>query len=241
MTPKSAKDIAFIFFDELDVKQSNNEMTIADEAVIPQRRPFGSAYKNCYPTGQYDGEMTISGWLDSVTEPQLGELTGDDKVVSVLHEGNAVSDRFYGIQSAKVSGRKLGMADDDLDTFEPVVTVAGELNFGYVVGPHAARTTAGNTDATYATMVETSAASGHAFLHVSALALGGSTSCTVKVRHSTDHITFTDHTAFPNVTAVGAQVLALAATVNKYLSFSHAWNGAGSDQSISCFVGVAVD
>jgi len=35
---------------------------------------------------------------------------------------------------------------------------------------------------------------------------------------------------------VGAQTIELATTVDKYLSISWAWNGAGADQSISAFV-----
>jgi hypothetical protein len=238
----SGKDLHAIFFDGLDVKQSNNELSITSEAVMPRRRPLGSVYKNCYPTGQVDGEMTITGWLDDVTSPQLGDLTGDSKVISVLYEGNAVSLHFAGFAAANVTGAKIGTAEDDLDTYEPVITANGRGPLiGYVVAPHAARTAAGNTDSAYATMNEASGVSGTAFLHVTAIDLGGYDDVTVKVRHSTDHITFADHTAFAAVTAVGAQTVALAATVNKYLSISHAYGGAGSDPTFTAFVGVAID
>lgn len=238
----SGKDCAYLFVDGTDVAVSNNEVGITTEAVCPRRRPLGQAFKSAYLTGQVDTELTVSGWLNPATEAELAHGTADSKVISVLFGGNAVSQLFAGLKSAYVSGRKLGMSEDDLDTLEPVlVTSDCRANIGYVVAPYAARTTAANTDATYATMTETSAASGTAFLNVAALSLGGSTSCTVKVRHSTDHITFADHTAFANVTAVGGQTVALASTVNKYLSISWAWNGAGSNQSISAFVGVAVD
>jgi len=242
MAYTSAKDISSIFFDGLDVKQSNNAMTITNEAVMPKRRPFGSAYKGAYPTGQVDGEMTISGWLDSVTVAQLGDLTGDSKVISVLFAGGTVSSRFLGFQAAYVTGAKTGIADDDLDTYEPVITANGcKANFGYVVAPLAARTTDDDTDDAYCTMVETTGASGIAFLHVSAIALDGGTSVLFKIRDSADHITFTDHTAFAAVTAVGAQTVALASEVKKYLSISWEWTGGGGSQSVTAFVGVAID
>jgi hypothetical protein len=231
----SPKDCACVFFDGLDVKQSNNELTITSEAICPRRRPIGSAYKAAFITGQKDSELTIAGWLDDVTSPQLGDL-------SVLFGGNAVSALFAGFSAAHVVGQSLGTSEDDLDTFTPTIVANGCIaGIGYVVAPYAAYTAAGNTDAAYATMTEASAASGRAYLHVAALTLGGSTSCTVKVRHSSDHITFADHTAFTNVTAIGAETIALAATVNKHLSISHAWNGAGAGQSISAFVGVVPD
>lgn len=238
----SGKDVHAVFIDELDVKQSQNALTITNEAVAPKRRPLGSASPGCYLTGQVDGEMTISGWLDSETAVQLGDLTGDAKVISVLFAGNTVSSLFAGFQSAYVTGNKVGTDEDDLDSFEPVITANGcKANIGYVVGPHAAYTSAANTDATYATMNDDTGATGVGFLHITAIDLDGYDSVTFTVRHSDDHITFADHTAFTTAAAVGAQTVALAATVNKYLSVAHAYVGAGTDPSVTAFVGVAID
>ena len=238
----SGKDCAHLFVDGVDVAVSNNAVSVTSEAVCAKRRLLGTVSKAAMLTGQIDSELTISGWLDTVTVLQLGDLTNDAKVVSVLFGGNVVSALFAGFQTAYVVGSKLGMADDDLDTFEPVlVTSDCKANIGYVVAPYVARTDAGNTDLTYATMTEASAPTGRAFLHVGALDLGGSTSCTITVRHSDDHITFGNHTAFTTVTAVGAETIALASTVNKYLSIAHAWVGAGAAQTITAFVGVSVD
>lgn len=238
----SGKDCGYVFMDSVNVAVSNNALGLTTEAVVPKRRPFGAAYRSAYLTGQVDSELTISGWLDTDTTGQLADLTNDAKVVSVLFGGNTVSSLFAGMKTAYVTGSKLGMAEDDLDTYEPVIVTSDcKANIGYVVAPWAARGADGNTDLTYATMTEASATSGLAFLNVTALTLGGSTSCTVTVRHSSDHITFGDHTSFTNVAAVGAETKALASTVEKYLAVSWAWNGAGSDQSISFFCGVAVD
>jgi len=242
MAYTSAKDVSSVFFDGLDVKQSNNEMTITNEAIMPKRRPLGSASKSAYPTGQVDGEMSITGWLDSVTAVQLGDLTGDSKVISVLHDGGLVSSRFLGFKAANVTGAKAGIADDDLDSYEPVITANGcKANFGYVVAPLAARTTDEDTDDTYCTMLETTGASGTGFLHVTAIDLDGGTSVLITIRDSADHITFTDHTAFAAVTAVGAQTVALATEVKKYLSISWAWTGGSGSQTVTAFVGVAID
>ena len=238
----SGKDCAYLFVDGVDVAVSNNGVNLSSEAVCPKRRPLGQASKSAFLTGQIDSELGITGWLDTNTTAQLADLTGDAKVASVLFGGNAVSQLFAGFKTVYVAGAKVGLADDDLDSFEPVLMTSDcKANIGYVAAPYVERAAAANTDATYATMTEASGATGTAFMHVAALSLGGSTSCTVTVRHSTDHVTFADHTAFANVTAVGGQSLALASQVNKYLSISWAWNGAGSDQTFSAFVGVAVD
>jgi hypothetical protein len=241
MAYKSGKDVHAILFDELDVKASNSEIGITCESIIPRKRPLGSVYPKNFVTGQHDAGMTIKGWFDPDTEPALGEITGTNKVVSLLHEGNAVADRFYGFAAAKVGGRGLGVQDDDLDSYEPTIVVDGPLSFGYVVGPLAARTTAGNTDATYVDLGAASADGGRAFQHTTALTLGGYTSAALKVRHSTDHTTFTDKATFTDVAAVGAESVEIAGPLNQYVSMSWAWTGAGADQSITSFVGVGVD
>jgi len=112
----------------------------------------------------------VRGWLDSVTQAQLADLTNDPKIISVLFGGNTVSSLFAGFKTAYITGSKLGMNEDDLDSYEPViVTATARRTSGYVVAPWVARGAAGNTDLTYATMTETSAATGRAFLHVTAL------------------------------------------------------------------------
>lgn len=238
----SGKDCAYVFVDSVDVAVSNNAVDLSSEAIMPKRRPIGQAWKTVYPTGQIDSELSISGWLDDLTTAQLADLTGDAKVISVLFGGNAISQLFAGFKTAYVTGAKLGMADDDLDSYEPVlVTSDCKANIGYVVAPYVARTTAGNLDTADARRDAAAAASGTAFLHITAIDLGGYTSVTVTVRHSSDGITYGDHTAFTAATAVGAQTLALATDVYEYLSIAWTYAGAGSNPTWTGFVGVAVD
>lgn len=80
---------------------------------------------------------------------------------------------------------------------------------------------------------------GNGYLQVTALTLGGYTNVVVKVRHSADDVTYADLLSFVAVTAVGAQKVAVAGTVNRYLAASHAFGGAGSGQSVTYFAGFA--
>ena len=139
----SGKDCGYVFVDGVNVAVSNNALTVTSEAICPKRRPLGQAYKTAYLTGQVDSELTVAGWLDTNTTAQLADLTGDAKVVSVLFGGNAVSGLFGGIRTAYVTGSKLGVSEDDLDNYEPVIVTSDcKANIGYVVAPYAARTTA---------------------------------------------------------------------------------------------------
>jgi hypothetical protein len=241
MAYKSSKDAARVYVDWLDVHSDLDTVNIKTSAVLREFKPLGATWPTQVDTGARKGELTMSGLYNgSFTATALSTLGGANKVVSALVEGEALNDRFYGWQAATVSDTEVGLAPDDVHTQSATFSVNGEVNYGYVVHPPQERTTGGNSDTTYADLGAAAAGGGHGFLHVSSITLGGSTSCTVKVRHSTDHVTFVDHTSFTNVTASGSECKALAA-LNRYLSVSWAWNGAGAGQSIFMFVGVAVD
>ena len=206
------------------------------------RQFAGNAFPTALDTGVKSGEVELSDVIyDSVANIAFGPLPTSAVPVSLLHEGGTASSRFYGFQSAVVSGVEVELSPDKMDGIIPTLTVSGEVNQGYVVAPPVSRSTAGNTDTTYADMGAASATGGHAFLHLPVLTLGGYTNVIVTVRHSTDHITFVNHTSFTAATVPTSQVIALAGTINRYLSIGWAWTGAGSGQSFTAFVGVAVD
>jgi len=241
MAYKSLKDVAKVFVAEYDVRPIlGAPMNIKRTALLSEFRQPGEVWTTAVDLGIRSCELTMPAYLNSPGSDSISGIYGTNRIVSILHEGNTVSDRFFGIQSAIVSGIEVGISDDMPDTLTPEFTVRGETNYGYVAAPWVERTTAGNTDTTYATM-QAPGATGHAFLHVTALTLGGYTSCTITVRTSTDHITFNPHTAFGAVSNITSEVLALSSTVNQYLSVSWAWNGAGTGQSITFFAGVAID
>lgn len=238
----SGKDCAYVLVDGVDVAVSNNELELTSEAVVQRRRPLGQAWRSVCLTGQIDSEMAIRGWLHPDTVAELAEFSAGAKVVSALIGGNAISQLFAGIPAAYVVGGKLGVSEDDLDSYEPVLlTSDAKWHTGYVVAPLAERTTAGNTDSDDAQRDSGAAASGRAFLHVTDLDLGGYTSLGVTLRHSSDGITYADHTSLGSVTAVGGSVITLTGTINQYLSIAWTWTGTGSNPSWTGFVGVAVD
>lgn len=238
----SGKNCEYVFVDGVDVAVSNNELTITSEAICPRRRPLGDAYKTAYLTGQVDSEMTIGGWLDTDTTAQLADLTNDAKIVSVLFGGNAISQLFAGFKTAYITGSKLGMSEDDLDTYEPVIVTSDcRAEIGYVAAPYVARTTAGNTDTDDAQRDAAASTAGTAYLHIGAISLGGYTSVTVTLRHSSDGITYGNHTSFTAASAVGAQTIALSGTINQYLSIAWTYGGAGSNPTWTGFVGVKAD
>ena len=90
------------------------------------------------------------------------------------------------------------------------------------------------------TVKKLSQVNGVADLHLCGLTLVGYTSVTVKVRHSTDNITFTDLATFTNVTAIHqTNRQTITGTINRYLAISWLFNGSGSGQSITPYVAIS--
>ena len=208
-------------------------------AVTDSRKFVGNAFPTVIDTGAREAELEFTdvvyeGTMNSMWSPGANQL-----MVITCPEGDTLGAHFYGFQSALVTAAEAQFAPDAVDVIVPEITVTGKVNLGTIVAPLATRTTAGNTDATWADL-GTSYATGIAYIFTTGLALGAATSTTVKVRHSSDHITFVDHTAFTNITAIGNETKALSSLVNRYLSISWAYNG-GAGSSWTGTVGVAVD
>lgn len=239
MSSNSIKDLGYLLVGGYNVATIMDHFTAKHTAGKQEFRPCGSTWPINIDLGMRTAELQMSGVLNSPTSDAVSAVNGTDRAVSALIEGNTVSARFWGFQAAIVDGVEVGVSPDAANTLLPSFSVDGEVNYGWVVAPHATRTTAGNTDATYAD-IGAGVSAGHVYLHVTALDLGGGTSCTIKLRGSADHITFADETTMTAVTAIGSEVKALASAVERYLSVSWAWTG-GSNQSIDFFLGVAAD
>lgn len=237
MTWYSSKDVGFVFIGDQNITTLLNSARMKTEAVLTDTTGLGNTWREMTDTGLRRGELEFSGFYDGLAV-SMNTVSGTDRVVSVLLEGNTVSKRFQGYRAAIVSGAEIGISPESVHTSTPTTTVRGAVDFGYVAAPRATRTTAGNTQSTYADM-GAAADNGRAYLHILSLTLGGYTNLVVTVQHSDDHDTWADHTAFTAATATGAETIALTGTVNRYLAIKWEWTGAGTGNTFSAFVGVA--
>jgi hypothetical protein len=80
---------------------------------------------------------------------------------------------------------------------------------------------------------------GAGYLEVEALTLGTFTDALVTIRHSADNTTFADLVSFTARTLFGAERVAVAGAVNRYLAQNVDFRGAGSGGSIKYVVGFA--
>jgi hypothetical protein len=242
---KSIKDINHVFVGGYDIATATGNIDFSGECTLQEFRPCGTTFPLAIDTGTRTGTLACSGLLDPPTTDAVSAINGTGRVVSLLLEGDTITahagPRFWGLQSAMVSGVKPAASPDQVDALEETFTANGECNYGWVVAPHAARTTAGNTETTYADIGAAATGGGHAYLHVTALSLGNHSSLTVNFEHSSDHVTYAD-VPFTNLTAVGAEVKNIATTVNRYVAMSWSWNGGSPGaETFSGFCGVTVD
>lgn len=236
----SGADLAYLFFDQTDVKASNDALDIEWEALSEAKRVRGAAYPTLFVGGQKTGTLSYDGWWDGTTATQLADRTGDAKIISALHEGSAYGAHFFGLQSAAITGWKFGVPDEGIDRFTPAITADGILDYGFVIGTVISRGANGNTQANYVDLGAAAATGGRLYMHITTINVGGGSGVTVTLQHSTDHVSWADHAngALTIANAAGAQCLNIAAAVNQYVAFKWVWTG-GAGQSFTAFVGFA--
>lgn len=238
----SGEDLAYLFVEGVDVKASNAELAVEQSAVVVHKHVRGQAYPSAFVTGHVDGTLTYDGWFDTDTQPYL-DRTDTDQAICVLHEGNTAGNHFIGVQATHIGGFAFGIPQEDIDTYRPDLVVDGMVDFGTIVAAYAARTTDSNTDAADVSIAATASSGGRAYLQIGAITLDGATGVTCTLRHSADGVTWADHAngAFTIAAAVGAEVLDITASVNKYLSLAWAWTGGGGSQAFTAMLGFAAN
>jgi hypothetical protein len=249
---KGFKDIAGIYLGAVDVKGDIDGATVKMSAALQAFRPAGSTFPLKLDTGGRDGAMNLEGLANGAQTAHLALPAGDtaDIMCAVLPDGGdpflaaaPTGYRFFGIRTARIETTELGLAPDKVHSAKTGIIASGAVDVGWVVSdPATSRGANANTDTAYADMGAASASGVKVYLIVPAITLGGYTSVTPKLRHSSDGNTFVDVTggAFTAVTAASTQLLTVGVAVNRYLSIAWTWNGAGSGNSFRAFVGAAV-
>ncbi len=186
------------------------------------------------PGGLYDDRT--AGMLAALQEQgQTRQLVAYGVNGNLAGQDAAILDGTYALAWERIAAR------DGLTKGQARHALTGDYKDAKVLHAISAETAAsGDTESTAS--VDNGAATSDgatADLHVPDLTLGGYTSVTVKVRHSTDDISYADLATFANVTAAGdSERVTAAGTVNRYLAMSWLFNGAGSGQIVTPFVAV---
>ena len=213
------------------------------ETVAEETHALGDSWEEHIPVGLSRVVLEAPGGIyDDGDVGMIAAFRGQGatlQLVSYGVEGNTIGQDAVLLNGTYAMSFERIAARDGLTKADARHTITGEYLRGVILHEIAAETAAsGDTESAESVDNSASSADGAtADLHVPALALGGYTDVTVKVRHSTDDISFSDLIVFTNVSTAGsAERKTVAGTINRYLAMSWLFNGAGSSQSVTPYV-----
>lgn len=243
MSRYGSADVGFLLIGGYDVLSNTTDLEDNREALIEDTTVLGVAWEEAAAVGVKKYEISQKGFYDDATNKANDLLItpGTSRVLAFAPAGNVLGRPFVGSPLVQVDYQRM-ISRGALHKANASYLSEGPHDEGKILHTHKAETAAsGDTEgADSQDNLVSSANGGSGYLEVSALALGGYTDVTVKIRHSADDITYADLITFTVVTAAPtAERKTVAGTVNRYLAHNWAFGGAGAAQTITYFVGFA--
>lgn len=231
----SSKDVGFVLVGGYDLRADSGELRIKTEQLTDRQTSLGDSWEEHALLGLSKAEVVQSGYFNDAVDGGNAALVGlgASRVMSIGIEGNTVGRKFLGFQGAMQVDYERLASLSALHRANAMFRGSGQVDRGVILHALGARTADGNSEG--ADSVDNgalSAGGGVAYLHV--VAYTGFTSVVVKVRHSSDDVTYADLVTFASVTAIGAERATVGVTVNRHLAVD--WNVTGSG-SITFMVG----
>jgi len=231
---------AFLLVGGRDISSDTFQLDEGLEQVITQSNGLGSTWEEHLPIGVARATLEASGGIyDDETDgivDALQEQGSTRQLVSYGFAGDTIGQDAIHVDGDYAATWKRTAARDGLVMAHATHRLSGARLEGKILHGLDAETTAGDTESSSVDNTTSSTGGATADLHVPALTLGGYTNVIVKVRHSTDDISYSDLITFTAVTTVSSERKTVAGTVNRYLAMSWAWTGSGSGQSVIPYV-----
>lgn len=241
MAVRNSTDVGFFMVGGRNLLSTTTAIGDKSTAVIEETTVLGVSAPTFASVGVTRTTFTMDGFYDDATGAQNEALVGQEgtsQVVCYAPAGNVAGRNMEGFAGQFLNDHERVVQLERFHRAKATATVSGARERGVILQALAAKTTAGNTDASSVDGGAATTAGGSGYLQCSALTLGGYTNLVVKVRHSANNSSFTDLVTFTAVTAApAAERKTVAGTINQYLSTSHAWTGAGSNPTATFMVG----
>lgn len=244
MTLHGSNDLGVLVIGGYDILGNSTDLSWEHMTKMVDTTPFGAADATYLGTGVKRGKVTQGGFYDDTannTNDQALAALGAANVIVVALEGNTVGKPFIGAQGVISGAYKRLLKVDDLHRANSDYTVTGTVedvhdsNVILLANATVSGTTANGTGEDHGA---SSAAGGSGYATCSALTLGGFTNLQLKVQHSTDNVTYVDLITFTALTtAIHAERITAAGTVNRWVRGQYTFTGAGSGQSAQVFIG----
>jgi len=206
---------------------------------------LGDSWHEHSPTGMRAVELTQEGGFFETASQHaaLSALTADPQaagaVVVTGKSGDTLAEKFIGFEKViKVEYEVLAQVGQ-LTRANAVNRASGQGEEGVILHPLGEETTDGDTESGSVNNGASSADGAAAFLQLTALDLDGHDGFLVTVRDSADDAVYADLVAFTERTAVGAERVTVAGTVEQYAAVSWAFTGSGTAPSATFWAGLA--
>ena len=239
MAKFSSKD-SVVLIDGFNVLGVTTELTHSVEAVTEESTAFGDDWEAHMYVGMKRAEITQNGFYDDASasvNDALNEQQGEDRIYCIGYEGNTIGEAFTGFKGALQTNFERIASRGALHRANASYTGNGEVEEGLILHALTAQTDAtGDTKSTPVQHGSQTTAGGTAYLQVSDITLGGYASVTIRVLERNGDSWGTLET-FTNVTSRTAERIEIAGTVEQDLAVEWEFNGAGSGNTITFFVG----
>jgi hypothetical protein len=232
-----------LIIDGYNVLGVNTELSINSEALTQEVTAFGDTWEAHRYIELKKADISQNGYYDDAAlaiNEALSGKQGETRIACFGFEGNTIGKTFTGIEGAMQIKYDRLASKGTIHRVNASYSSNGEVEDGKIIHALAARTTAGNTQATPVNNGAQTTGGAVVYLQLTNLTLGGYTNIVVKVRQSADGITWEDLDTFTAVTAApGKERKIKTGTIKQYLAVSWAYTGSGSNQSATFLVGVA--
>ena len=240
----SSKDCVFLV-DGYNLLGVTTQVTDSVEAMTEDTTALGDTWEEHAYLGIKRGSFSQQGFFDDAADSvnaALNEQQGVSRIICYGVEGNTSGQSFTGLQGAMQMKYERLASVGKLHRANAEYHGNGIVEDGKILHALAARTADGDTEASSVDGAAATADGGSAYLHVTALTLGGYTNLTVTVRQSADNAVWEDLTVFTAVAAAPSKERkAIVGNIKRYLAVSYAFTGAGADPSATFFAGLVRD
>jgi hypothetical protein len=202
-------------FDSFDIQMS------ADTAE-------GSGFQDTsksYNPGQIDATLSLDGFFNveaTAADKILSDAIGASAIWCVFPEGDAITKSGYGISGIENSHQVMSTKDDNAR-----ITAGCQSNVGaeriISLLPLSTKSASGSGTVNDNTAATTDIG-GSAYIQATAI----TGNVAVKIEHSTDNAAWTDLVSFAAVTAIKAERVAIAGTINRYTKVTYTLDGGES-------------
>lgn len=233
-------DVNFLLVNGMDVLGDTTQVEDSREALIEETTPLGVSAETHAFIGVSRYTASQQGFYDDAANRSNAALVGltGVKVFSLATEGNTIGKPVICSELIEVQYDRQ-ISRGALHKANAQYLSAKGHDEAVILHALGEETADGDTDASAVDGGAQSTDGATVYLQVTDLDLGGYDDVTITVIDDADNSgTFGDLVAFTDVSAIGAERVTVAGTVERYVAVKWEFNGTGSNPSISFMVAI---